>query len=292
VQYWELSVTPGADRCDYSGKYIYQFQPVCQPSVLAIDSTCQGPLLNVTATLETSNYCGDLMPLIIGVAGNVTTFSDPALLHEDTSFLVNDTLYAKLVIFDNPQATVSAVSIDSIIVESQDIHGGPNEIVLASGGVQVPETSNPLTIRDDLTMEAGTTEAYFSFKLTDIIFPLDNDESTTAYLKVVAAVTFANTNRRRLLSFEASLAPQELSRNNNLNQLTKLAKSRRASIEQLRQVAKDGKLDSADTAMVQLLLKQKGANNNDFSFIQTDPSSVMRADTPFVVKRRSGSVPL
>jgi len=285
VQYWQTTIVPAQDRGDFTGEYDFTFQSACQNSVTAEGDYCSPHPYNVTVHLKTSNYCGYLTPLAIGLTGSLKTYSDPTVLNADSTFALGDTLYAKLQI-DAGQATITDVTIDTVILQPID----SASVTLASNGViSSAGSSIGLVLNNDYAVRTAT----LSFTLSTTYFPLAPQTSTIATIHVIGLVTFANTQTRRLLMLEGSLPSfQPSSKLHHLSQMTKSINGGNAlALRQMKNVANAEGVDLADSALLKLLLKQRmGVQlpSQDLILLKVDDSrsSGVKANTPFIIERK------
>jgi len=286
VQYWQTTIVPAPTRCDFTGEYDFVFQSACQNSVTQEGDICSPHPYNVTVHLKTSNYCGFLTPLAIGLTGSLRTYSDSTVLSASSNFGLGDTLYAKLTI-DAGQATITDVSIDTVILQPI----GQAGVTLASNGV-ISSAGSSISLA--LTNDYAVRTATLSFILSNTYFPLADQASTLATIQVIGLVTFANTQTRRLLMLEGPVASfKQASKLHHLSQMTKTVNSGNAlALRQMKNVANAEGMDLADSALLKLLLKQKmGVQTQSPSENQillqvgegSSASSGVRAERPFMV---------
>jgi len=296
VQYWQTVIVPASTRCDFTGEYDFFFQSACQNSVAAEGDVCSPHPYNVTVHLKTSNYCGYLTPLAIGISGNLKTYSDPTVLNANSNFGLGDTLYAKLSI-DAGQATITDVTIDTVIVEQM----GQSGITLASNGA-ISNTGSSVNLV--LSNDFAVRTAVLSFTLANTIFPLPDQASAIATISVVGLVTFANTQSRRLLMLQGTLTPFQQDKDENANKVSKLhhlsqmtksiSNGNSLALRQMKNVANAEGVDLADSALLKLLLKQKmgvQAPNpmEDLVLLHVGEhgsSSGVKANIPFIIKKK------
>jgi len=259
---------------------------------------CSGSPFNVTVHLKTSNYCGYLTPLAIGLSGTVSTFGDAGVRTPKSNFALGDTLYAKLAI-DATQATISDVSIDTVILQQT----GQADVVLASAGSVL---SQGAVVSLQLTNDFAIRTATLSFTIDATYFPLAAQTSSLATISVVGLVTFANTQSRRLLVLEGALSPSNkdeteagfhtpMARSNKLHHLSQMAKTQTAgnslALKQMKNVALAQGVDTTDAALLKVILRQEQAQpqRGESSLVQagsevsSSSASGVKGQSPFIV---------
>jgi len=291
IQYWRIRIAPmdpnDQTRCSFSGNYTLRFLPSCQATALGRRYLCTLIQTNVTAQLQTTNYCPYLTPLAVGITGTLTTYSDSALTSQSSTFDIMDTVYVKLVV--DGQGQVTSVKIQQVDLRlSAPVSSDVN---LVSSGTPV-SAGNLATanIGFQNSDQVGTNNAAsINFDLVTDYIPIDRKSSTLGTLKVTAGVTFVNTDgtsSRRLLSFESQIMPATLNdRKFNRNFAKVVEKRQRHTIK--RDIFPD-----PNAALPFDPLRDN--NSTDSSLIETDASlietmllqagePVMRAEAAFII---------
>jgi len=289
IQYWRIRIAPmdpnDQTRCSFSGNYTLRFLPSCQATALGRRYLCTLIQTNVTAQLQTTNYCPYLTPLAVGITGTLTTYSDSSLTSQSSTFDIMDTVYVKLVV--DGQGQVTSVKIQQVDLRlSAPVSSDVN---LVSSGTPV-SAGNLATanIGFQNSDQVGTNNAAsINFDLVTDYIPIDRKSSTLGTLKVTAGVTFANTDgtsSRRLLSFESQIMPATLNdRKFNRNF---------AKVVEKRQSIKKGASDSMHTPLDEIIAPE--AASSQAASITTDASlidtmlmqfdePVMRAEAAFII---------
>jgi len=279
-------------RCSFSGNYTLQFLPSCQATALGRRYLCTLIQTNITAQLQTTNYCPYLTPLAVGVTGTLTTYSDAQLTTQSSTFDIMDTVYVKLVVDGQGQVT-------SVKIQQVDLHlSSPvqSDINLISSGT--PVLSGNLAnanIGFQNSDQVGTNNAAsINFDLVTDYIPIDRKASTLGTLKVVAGVTFANTDgtsSRRLLSFESPIMPASVNDRKFNRNFAKLVEKRQSIKKDQPPTPLDFTNAPDATSAVS---SQPASKTIDVSMLETDASlidtlllqanePVMRAEAAFII---------